>query len=120
MWDMDLINIQEQMGAIFLSNANEVLGFRLIATGNLKSCPTNIKLISAVALKTMCQSVILIHNHPSGKLTPSFNDKKVTKNTKEALKLIDCELLYHLIINVNSFISMAQDMPKKDVRYFFS
>ena len=61
MWDFDLINIQEQFGAIFLTNASEVLGFRIIGTGKLDACLINRKLIAALALKTMSKAVILVH-----------------------------------------------------------
>ena len=119
MWDSDLINIQEQIGAIFLTNANEVLGFRIISTGKLDACLVNRKLIAAIAIKTMSKAVILVHNHPSGKLKPSEGDKKATIQIKRALELVDCELLDHLIISENDYLSMAAFLPADEAGYFF-
>ena len=50
------------------------------------------------AIKANAAAVILAHNHPSGNLEPSGADIRITRNVKEALKLVDIELLDHLIL----------------------
>ena len=56
------------------------------------------RLILQYAIKANASAVILAHNHPSGNLGASEADKRITKNVREALKLVDIELLDHLIL----------------------
>jgi DNA repair protein RadC len=53
--------------------------------------------------------VIVCHNHPSGKLTPSAADKEVTQKIKDAGSTLDIKLLDHLIITEKSYFSFADD-----------
>ena len=55
-------------------------------------------MILQYAIKANASSVILAHNHPSGNLGASDADKRITRNVREALKLVDIELLDHLIL----------------------
>jgi DNA repair protein RadC len=66
-------------------------------------------LISSVAVKSLARGVIIAHNHPSGNLRPSEEDKNVTKKIKEGLKFLDVMLLDHLIITENSYYSFADE-----------
>ena len=61
------------------------------------------------ALATACVGVIVCHNHPSGKLTPSKADKEVTLKIKDAGRTLDIKLLDHLIITEKSYFSFADD-----------
>jgi DNA repair protein RadC len=54
--------------------------------------------VLSVALKTAATGIILAHNHPSGNLQPSSQDKDITKKIQEACKLLDITLLDHLIV----------------------
>ena len=56
------------------------------------------KLILGLALKSAATGIILAHNHPSGNLQPSIQDKDITKKIQEACKLLDITLLDHLIV----------------------
>ena len=56
------------------------------------------RLILSVALKSLASSIILSHNHPSGNLVPSEVDKKITKQLKNACKLLEITLLDHIIL----------------------
>jgi DNA repair protein RadC len=67
------------------------------------------KLIVSPALHTMACSVIIAHNHPSGKLEPSDMDLKITKKVKAALDLIDVKLLDHFIVTENGYYSFAEE-----------
>ena len=61
------------------------------------------------ALNCGAVSIVLLHNHPSGDPAPSENDFYLTKRIKEAGKLIGIELLDHIIIGNNCYISFAQE-----------
>ena len=53
--------------------------------------------------------IIVCHNHPSGKLTPSVADKEITQKIKDAGRTLDIKLLDHLIITEKSYFSFADD-----------
>lgn len=107
LWDQESINFQEQYMALFLNPVGKTIGYRVICTGTMLSTPVDIRLIASLALHTFAASVILSHNHPSGKLEASKADVLTTKKVKKALKLIDVKLLDHLIISESGYLSMA-------------
>ena len=86
------------MKMIMLNWANRVLGVAHLTKGGLNGCIIDTRVILQYAIKANAAAVILAHNHPSGNLVASEADKRITKNVKEALKLVDIELLDHLIL----------------------
>jgi len=64
--------------------------------------------VFAPALKAHCQSVILVHNHPSGDCTPSKEDEEVTRLLRDAGELIGVSLLDHIVIANNGYLSMKE------------
>jgi DNA repair protein RadC len=64
----------------------------------------------SVGLKLACSSIILSHNHPSGNIKPSENDKRITKKIVEAGKLLDINIIDHIIINPGfKFYSLSEN-----------
>lgn len=108
-WDKELINLQEQLIAFFLNRANKLIGYRLISSGTMSTCLIDIKLLVSLALHNMSSSVIIAHNHPSRALKPSNPDIEFTKKIKQALALIDVQLLDHLIISEVGKLSMFDE-----------
>jgi DNA repair protein RadC len=107
-WDKELINLQEQVIAFYFNRAGRLIGHRLICTGTATQCLMDAKFVVSLALHTMACSVIIAHNHPSGKLEPSDMDMKVTKKIKAALDLIDVKLLNHFIVTEDGYYSFAE------------
>ncbi len=107
LWNKELISIQEQMMAFFINSRGKVIGYRLMGIGDMDSVTLDVRLLTCLALHTLASSVILAHNHPSGHIEPSKADIDVTKNVKEALKLIYVKLLDHIIITESNSLSMA-------------
>jgi DNA repair protein RadC len=105
-WNEELINLQEQSMALYFNNASQLISYRLISTGNIRGTIIDVQLVVCLALHTMASKVILVHNHPSGKLEANKQDIKITQQVKEALHLIDVLLLDHLIITDNCYVSM--------------
>jgi len=101
--------ISEEAVAIFLNRATNPLGYKHLSTGCLTGCIIDISLICTAAILTRSNAVILSHSHPSGQLTPSDNDFKVTRQLKEALKLFDIVLYDHFIITPGSYYSFANN-----------
>jgi len=90
--------LRERFIVLYLNQANELLGYYLIATGSAKGVLVDIKFIIQPALQCGAQSMVLAHNHPSGNTTPSETDKSLTKRVIDAAKLFDIGVLDHIII----------------------
>ena len=97
-YNENTIECQEEVIVLFLDNANHVIGLQKLSKGGVSSTVVDTRLILSVALKSLASSIILSHNHPSGNLVPSEVDKKITKQLKDACKLLEITLLDHIII----------------------
>jgi DNA repair protein RadC len=98
--------ISEESFAIYLNRANNPIGFQKLGTGTISSCVIDLQLVCASALLTRSSGIILCHTHPSGNLTPSEPDLKVTKQIKNALELFGITLFDHIILTPGSFNSL--------------
>lgn len=108
-WDMDTIFLQEQCKLMFLNHANRVLGMMLISQGGITSTVIDSRLVFMAALQAGATSIMLAHNHPSGSLSPSNDDKVITAKIKEAGIFLDIHLMDHLIISPDGYCSMADE-----------
>ncbi len=106
-WNLDIIEFQEEVKVILLNRANIVLGIYEMSKGGISGTVVDIRIILGVALKCNASAIILVHNHPSGKLIPSEQDKAITKRLKEACNLLEIELLDHLIISKYGYYSFT-------------
>jgi len=108
-WDPELIRIQEHFYAMFLNHNKELLGYRLINMGTSKKIHIDTKLLFATALQSFCSSIIVAHNHPSGKLYASKADKGFAWQLKRQLELFDIKLLDYMILTADGYCSFAED-----------
>jgi len=106
-WDLDIIEYQEEVKIILLNRSNIVLGIYEMSKGGITGSVVDIRIVLGVALKCGASNIIMIHNHPSGKLLPSDSDKTITKKLKQACEILDVTLLDHLIISTNGYYSFA-------------
>ncbi len=106
------IEVQEHFIAIYLNQANKIIGYYHHSTGTINATMVDVEIVAAVALKTLAKSVIISHNHPSGNLTPSEADRTLTRRIKEALKLFDIHLLDHVIVTRNGYYSFAESRDR--------
>jgi len=105
----ETIQLQEHFVIMHLNRANKVIGIHKLSIGGMTSTIADIRILLAVALKSMATAIILSHNHPSGVLKPSQADIILTQKIKEAAALLDIELLDHLIVSSEGFYSFAQE-----------
>jgi DNA repair protein RadC len=98
LYDPDTIGLKETFVVIFLNRASNIIGYNIHSSGGIDGTVMDIRLIIATALKCAATSIIIAHNHPSGNLDPSEQDRKSTKNLNQALELFNISLLDHLII----------------------
>lgn len=106
-WDDDTINLYECFYCLYLNRANRVIGWNRISQGGVSGTVADSKLIFATALKLVASGIILAHNHPSGNLQPSNADISLTKRLKEGAKLLEMNILDHIILTETSYTSLA-------------
>lgn len=99
LFNSDTVGLQEQFIVIYLNRANEVIGVYHLSTGGLTGTVADIRLVLAVGLKVAATKMIISHNHPSGNMTPSRADIEITTKFRNACKLMDMELLEHIILD---------------------
>ena len=99
----------EEFWAIFLNQNNRVLGKSKLSSGGINQSVVDIRVLFKMALEQFATGIIVAHNHPSGNLKPSSEDIKITKQIEEAGKILNIQLLDHLIITQNSYLSFADE-----------
>lgn len=108
-WDRDKLQLCEQCYILLLNRANNVIGMREISSGGFGMTVVDPKMIFSIALKGCASGLLLSHSHPSGNLRPSQADLAITRRLVEAGKLLDLEVLDHLIITSNGYYSFGDD-----------
>lgn len=108
-WDMDKIELQEQFKVMLLNRSNKVLGVYEVSSGGITGTVADPKLIFMAALKASACGIIISHNHPSGNLKPSRPDEELTKKIREAGRLLDIQVLDHIIITSEGYYSFADE-----------
>lgn len=99
---------QEHFRVMLLNTRNQVLDVIELYHGSLNSSMIRVGEVFKPAIQRNGASVIVIHNHPSGDPTPSPDDTAVTKSIVSAGKLLDIDVLDHIIIGHNQFVSMKE------------
>lgn len=99
----------EEFWVAFLNRSNLLIERAQISQGGLTGTVTDVRIIMRKALELKASSIILCHNHPSGNLSPSQQDKLITTKIKEAASLFDIQLLDHIIIGNNKYLSFADE-----------
>ena len=99
---------QEEMKLLLLNTKARLIGESNISKGTVNSAVVSPRELFLEALQKNAVFIILLHNHPSGDPTPSKEDIVVSKRVKEAGELIGIELLDHIIIGNNCYISMKE------------
>jgi DNA repair protein RadC len=101
--------MHEEFYVLFLNKASYVIQKKQISIGGMTGTVVDGRIIFKTALELNATGIILAHNHPSGRLTPSEPDKRLTRQLQEFGNLIDIDVLDHLIISENEFYSFADE-----------
>ncbi|MFA8450478.1 MAG: DNA repair protein RadC [Bacteroidales bacterium] len=99
----------EEFWLLLLDRANQIINKTKISEGGMAGTVADPKKIFKYAIDKNASSIILCHNHPSGNIRPSSNDIQITKKITEAGKLIDINVLDHLIIGEEKYFSFADE-----------
>jgi len=106
----DLFNpFQESFFVIFFNAKNQVLGFQELFKGGLTSSAVDIPTLLKSVLLANAVSFIVAHNHPSGEVTPSPQDKAVTEKIKTASETVGLNLFDHLVFSDKDYFSFAEN-----------
>jgi DNA repair protein RadC len=95
----------EEFWVLYLNNSNKVIHKAQLSKGGITGTVVDVRLIFKTAFEFNATSIILTHNHPSGKLVASDADIQITKKIKEASKYLEIVVLDHLIITENGYYS---------------
>lgn len=108
-WNDSSIQYREEGMMLLLNRNNKVLGWSSLGMGGINSAIIDQRIIFQIALCSNASAVIIAHNHPSGGIVPSDQDKNLTKRIKECGKLLEIELLDHLIVTPDNYYSFSDD-----------
>jgi DNA repair protein RadC len=97
---------REELWVVLLNTRNVVVGQERVYAGNVSSSLVRIGELFTEAVRRIAPRIILVHNHPSGDPTPSPEDLHLTAEALAAGRLLDIQLLDHLIIGGSTFVSL--------------
>ncbi len=99
---------REELRVVLLNTKNVVLRVATVYQGNVSSSLVRVGELFRDAVRLNASGVILVHNHPSGDPTPSPDDLHLTAEALAAGRLLDIELLDHLVIGHDAFVSLRE------------
>lgn len=98
---------KEYFIAVFLDSKNKIIKDEVISIGTLNSSLVHPREVFKEAIKQSANSIILVHNHPSGNVEPSEKDYRVNKVLIETGNLVGIKVLDHLIVGNKEFVSLS-------------
>ncbi len=101
--------VQEQMLIYYLNVKNEIIDESVMFKGSIESSITDQRLILRRAMMMGATRMVVAHNHPSGATTPSAQDEDVTSRLFAAGRLVGVELIDHLIIGRDDYLSFREE-----------
>lgn len=107
MLEMSLLE-QEQLRVVLLDTKNFVIKVHTVYSGSLNSAVVRVGEVFREPIRSNSAAIAVVHNHPSGDPTPSPEDVRVTEMIVEAGALLDIDVLDHLIIGRNRFVSLKE------------
>lgn len=99
----------EEFWVLFMNRANKIIEIKNVSSGGITGTVFDIRLVLKDALQLEAVNLILCHNHPSGNLVPSVADKDITTRSKDAAKLMNIDILDHIIIGENDYYSFTDE-----------
>ena len=99
----------EEFWAVFLNQNNRIVGKARLSAGGINQSVVDVRILFKTALEHLSTAIAIAHNHPSGNLKPSQEDLRITKQIADAGKILNIQLLDHLIISQNAYFSFADE-----------
>ncbi len=98
----------EVFGIVFLTNKYQMIAFEPLFFGTINGCSVYPRVVLERVLAHNAAAVVLAHNHPSGDVTPSPADKRITADLYQLLARIDVKLLDHVVVGGDRSYAMAR------------
>ncbi len=107
---------QEQLILLTLNGARNVISISIISIGLVNKTIVHPREVFCKAISDRAEAIIICHNHPSGQIIPSEQDKEVTRTIYNAGKIIGIPLIDHIVFSKNGYISQRNegDFPERD------
>ena len=99
---------QEEVRTLLLDTRNRILAVPMIYRGSLNTTSMRMAEVFKDAIRANSAGIIVAHNHPSGDPSPSAEDVRVTKTLVQAGKLLDIDVLDHIVISQNRYVSLKE------------
>lgn len=99
----------EEFWMVVCNRANKVIDKIRISSGGMHGTVVDVKVLMKFALEKGASGILIAHNHPSGNLSPSEEDRLLTKKIDQAARLMDINLLDHIIVAGNKYTSFADE-----------
>ena len=100
---------KEEFWAAFLDNQNRLISWERISTGTVNTTMIYPRELMEQALQRKASSLVIVHNHPGGNLTPSSPDIEITRHIAKAGRILGIRLLDHLIITADTYYSLKDE-----------
>ncbi len=100
---------QEHFVVLYLDTRHRLLDQEILYRGSLNGAPARLAEVFRGAVRRNCAAILVAHNHPSGDPTPSQADLRFTEALVEAGQLLEIEVLDHLIIGANRYVSLREE-----------
>ncbi len=101
--------VHEEFYMAFLNRANQIIRVELLSKGGINGTVVDVRIIMNRAVLHKASAVIVAHNHPSENLSPSDQDKALTKRLKETCNLFEMQLIDHVIMGNHRYFSFADE-----------
>ncbi len=102
---------QEVFGILILNTKNKIVAVHEVSRGSLSSALVHPREVFKPAVLHNAAAIICFHNHPSGDPEPSRDDIEVTKRLVEAGKIMGIEVLDHIIVGEDRYVSLKETSP---------
>lgn len=99
---------KEQFIVVFLNTKHAITAYEVVSVGSLTASIVHPREVFNKAIRRSAAAILVVHNHPSGQVAPSEEDKRITQRLKEAGNLLGIRLLDHLIIADDDYYSFTE------------
>lgn len=105
----DGLNVHESFYIILVNRRNNTIGYKQLSIGGVSSTLVDMKILFKYAINALASGIFLAHNHPSFHAKPGSTDITLTKRIAEACKVLDIDLIDHIILTNHSYYSFKDE-----------
>lgn len=105
----DVIEYVEKFYVLFIDRSNQIYAWKQMSEGGMSGTVADPRIIFQTALLCHSTSIIILHNHPSGNVQPSAADIQLTKKLSDGGKLLEINVIDHILITSEQFYSFVEE-----------